>query len=290
MSFTPSHQPALADLNHLHLPLVPEKLGGIVSEAAKIVRNIFESGGLITETKADGSFVTNADMAVHNYLKEHLPGLVNAVVVSEEEIPDYSVRKNSEALWLIDPVDNTKGIVEGSLDNSSVNIALLADRQPVLGLVHYFGSSRTLLAIKGGGAFELSEHGIQPLPGAKAGDPLRFVSYRGSLDEMTEQTRGLLERAAPDGVSLVHRNLLPLRLKAIMTGEADVYIEPRVLREWDVVPAFAFMNAAGGSGVSLIDGSPVKFNNEDLKVGPFMLARPGVDVEKILRRIARSAE
>lgn len=272
--------------SQVSLPVSLERLVPVVLECAAQAVDRVRSGQYLIETKPDNSFVTTIDSAAHDFFLEKLPTIFKALVISEEGIPDLSLRQREKNVWIIDPIDNTKGLVEsGNLDSSNINVVLAKDGLPVFGMTYYFMDSRGYIAIAGEGIREFSAQGIHDIEVPERSAKRLFVAYRPELSEMSETTRRVHELAIDPGDAIVSRNLLPLRLRALMEGAADVYIEPRSLNEWDVAPAFAAMNAIGGQGISLEDGQPVRLNSPGLKAPPFLLTRPGVDAREIINRI-----
>lgn len=268
------------------LPISFERLVPVVLECAAQAADRVRAGQYQIDLKPDNSYVTTIDIAAHDFLVENLPRNFNALVISEEGIPDVAVRQSVRDAWIIDPIDNTKGLVAGrNLDRSNINVVLVRDGVPVLGLVYYFADARGYIAIEGQGNREFSPEGISEIARPERSLNRSFVTYRRELSQMTEVTRRAHELALEQGDEIVYRDLLPLRLRALIQGAADVYIEPRSLYEWDVAPAFAAMTAIGGQGISLLDGRPIRLNSLELKVPPFILARPGVDAQDIFRRI-----
>jgi 3'(2'), 5'-bisphosphate nucleotidase len=283
--------PASINLENFNIPFSPEKLVGLVQESARIARELVREGNLTIDWKpepnGETSPVTNVDRAVHEFLKRKLTDLVDALVISEEEIPSLELRQKAQMAWIIDPIDNTEGLVNRrDINDCGINIALIVNGEPVLGLAYFFTDDTTLLGIKDQGAFTFSANGGTPITTTMSGGRLKFIGYMSTLDEMNQTTRQLLEKADPEGPTIVYRNRLPLRLRAIATGDADVYIDPReTISEWDLVAIVANINAIGGSALNIYTGSAIKFNTVTLKTDPFILMRPGVNVQEIMGRL-----
>lgn len=287
MSLPISSSQKVDNLNKLSLPFAAERLVPILQNSALLAKDLVSRGSLKVEMKEDLSYVTNVDFAVHAFLAEKLTKLYDALIISEEDIPSAEVRKLHRVAWLFDPIDNTKGLVENSdLSKCSINVALLVDGEPVLAAVHYFEDDSGILSAKGVGAFRTRADQIEAINYEEIQAPLRYITYKKNLEDLAFPTRRIHELVAPEGLNIVVGEILPKRLKLLMLGEADVYIEPRRISEWDVVPAFANVLATGGSGISLETREIINFNSPTLKTSAFMLARNGVDVESILTRLS----
>ncbi len=132
---------ALSDETLAHaaslLPLVRE----IVQEAAGLAKPFFRPGGQTRArvwSKAGGSPVTEADVAVDTFLKVRLSEIEPRAAWLSEETTDDPVRLDSDWVWIVDPIDGTRAFLSGHPD-WSIAVALLAQGEPVLGIV--FGPS-----------------------------------------------------------------------------------------------------------------------------------------------------
>ena len=205
-------------------------------------------------------------------------------VLSEEGFPDFEGRREWSSYWLIDPIDNTKALVYDELSASSVSIALIVDGAPALAYVAYLDGSRSFHAEGTVVALYLSSAAPRYLASSEAQHPLRFIGYRPSLSQMSQETRVLLHRLGADDAHLVHADRLFERFWRIINSEAEVYIETRRWPAWDVAPHICACLAQGGSVISLCTGRPLNFNSPDMRVDPFVVGRRGVDTAAIVER------
>lgn len=107
-----------------------EEVKNLVVEAGKLARQL--AGGFTLETKSDDTFVTNADRAVENYLREHLAHLLpEAGFFGEEE---GFTNRHARLLWAIDPIDGTSNYVFG-IPLWGVSVALVEDERIRLGVI-----------------------------------------------------------------------------------------------------------------------------------------------------------
>lgn len=103
-------------------------------EAGKAILDIYHSNDLDVHLKEDNSPLTKADVAAHHVIMSHLK-TTNIPVLSEEgkSIP-YSERKDWKQLWIVDPIDGTKEFIKRN-GEFTINIALIEDQRPVLGVI-----------------------------------------------------------------------------------------------------------------------------------------------------------
>jgi len=246
---------------HLVEPLI-ELANKAGSEILKIYQSDFE-----VIAKSDQSPLTEADMASHMVIVTELRGLTPEwPVLSEEsaEVP-YSERRHWSRYWLIDPLDGTKEFVKRN-GEFTVNIALIDQHRPVLGVVHVPVRKQTYFGICGQGAFRIDadghKHAIKPtLPPAT---PLRVVGSRSHLGQ----------RVAAYLSTMVDCSMVSmgssLKLCLVAEGAADLYPRLGPTSEWDTAAAQAVVEAAGGHVVRT-DGSKLRYNTRESLLNPEFL-------------------
>ena len=111
--------------------LMIDKIISIAREAGRIVVDIQRSGDLDVCAKEDGSPVTRADNASDKYIRDALHDQFRIPVITEETTIDYSIRKNWNEFFLIDPLDGTKEFIEG-VPHFVVSVALVKKKEPVI--------------------------------------------------------------------------------------------------------------------------------------------------------------
>jgi 3'(2'), 5'-bisphosphate nucleotidase len=221
------------------------------------------------QAKDDDSPLTQADMAAHRVIDKGLKDLTPGIpVISEESgLPDFDERGQWETYWLIDPLDGTKEFVNRN-GEFTVNIALIQENRPVLGVVHVPVINKTYTGCEGAGATVRNDGG-EPQPievASKTSDPVRVVgsrSHRGaSLDAFLEQL-GAVEMLAMGS---------SLKFCIVAEGKADIYPRLGLTSEWDTAAAQAVVEQAGGAVVEL-DGSPLAYNAKADILNPHFLVR-----------------
>ena len=247
------------DLKSLVDPIV-----ALAEDAGRAILEVY-STDFEVQSKDDESPLTQADLASHRWIDAGLKSLTPDIpVISEESgLPEFDVRRQWERYWLIDPLDGTKEFVNRN-DEFTVNIALIENGRPVLGVVHVPVFNKTYIGCEGLGAQRRdAESGPVKIEVSTAtASPPRIVgsrSHRGvSLDAYLENLGDY--DLVPMGSSL--------KFCVIAEGGADLYPRLGLTSEWDTAAAQAVVEQAGGSVVTL-DGKPMKYNEKEDILNPF---------------------
>lgn len=225
-----------------------------VQEAGALVMRVYGSDFQV-DTKADDSPVTVADQLAENLITRALISLTPDIpVVGEEAASANKVIEGAPRFWLVDPLDGTKEFIQRN-GQFTVNIALIDEGRPVLGLVLLPALGRLYGGAVGEGSWVEVNGGprqsIRCRTVPEVG--LSVLASRSHGDEMALQ-RFLAGRLVSE---VVHAGS-SLKLCLLAEGKADVY--PRLGRtmEWDIAAGQAVLQAAGGS-VERLDGSPLTY-------------------------------
>ncbi len=219
------------------------------------------------QSKTDDSPLTKADLAAHRCLTEGLGALEpDLPLISEESgLPPFEERGNWARYWLVDPLDGTKEFVNRN-GEFTVNVALIENGRPALGVVHVPVQNRTYIGCAGHGA-ELRDGNGPPrviTVADRSHQPVRVVgsrSHRGkSLDRFLDRL-GECEMV-PMGSSL--------KFCVVAEGNADVYPRLGPTSEWDTAAAQAVVEQAGGKVLEL-DGKPLLYNNKPEILNPWFV-------------------
>ena len=236
-------------------PTLPdiEAVVRIVREAGDIVMAVYE-GHIDVRSKADASPVTEADERAEAHIVPALRELAPGIPVVAEEM---AARGQADAIgrcfWLVDPLDGTREFINRN-GEFTVNVALVQDGRPVLGVVGAPAQGRLYAGAVGQGAWVEDAAGRRPAT-------VRPVPAEG-LSVVASRSHG--DAAALDrflaGRSVAHlvNAGSSLKLCLLAAGEADLY--PRLGRtmEWDIAAGHAVLAAAGGTVLTL-DGEPLGY-------------------------------
>ncbi|MGB5442094.1 MAG: 3'(2'),5'-bisphosphate nucleotidase CysQ, partial [Gammaproteobacteria bacterium] len=139
-----------------------EPVSALAQQAGEKILEIYNSEFAV-EQKADNSPLTAADMAAHHAIVAGLAALTPDMPVLSEESASlpYKERSTWTRYWLVDPLDGTREFVKRN-GEFTVNIALIEQGVPVLGVVHVPVSGVSYLACRGRGALK-QEAGKAPV-------------------------------------------------------------------------------------------------------------------------------
>jgi 3'(2'),5'-bisphosphate nucleotidase len=230
-----------------------EPLVDLALQAGEVILRVYAEAFAV-EVKSDASPVTEADRLAEAVILQGLRRLAPDIpIVAEEECSAGRVPDAAKRFFLVDPLDGTREFVSRN-GEFTVNIALVEDGVPVLGIVYapvqglaYAGSAE--------GAFEISVASgrvrgrrairVRPMPA----DGLVAI---GSRSHGGEATARWLERAnirdfRPSGSSL--------KFCCLAAGEADIYPRLGPTMEWDTAAGDAVLRAAGGLVVAMAGGA-----------------------------------
>jgi 3'(2'), 5'-bisphosphate nucleotidase len=237
----------------------------IAELAGAAIMNLYSQANSQIAQKSDQSPITLADNTSNQIIEDGLRRLkLNWPIISEESaIPIYPERKSWEYFWLIDPLDGTKEFIKKN-GEFTVNIALIKNGQPILGVVFAPAIDECYFAYEGHGAF-LKTNGYTTLIQSKkeCSDNPRLVISRSHIDATTENL--ILQINNPEIITLGSS----LKICLVAQGKADCYPRLGPTMEWDTAAAHAISNEAGCI-LCDINGEELTYNKESLKNENFM--------------------
>ena len=230
-------------------------LVSIAEEAGRLALGYFRPGAQTRagiEWKGDGTPVTEADFAVNVLLEREMRPLRPGAAWLSEESTDDARRLDAHEVFIVDPIDGTRGFAEGDA-NWAVAIALTVDGRPVCGVVHAPALGETYAAAAGHGA-----------------------TLNGALLPQREETRvrpdmritcpKILAKAFGEaGIDLAFQPKiasLALRIAKVASGTYDAGFTTRNAHDWDLAAADMVLTEAGGILADLA-GEPVRYNRPD---------------------------
>ena len=241
----------------------------IVHDAGRVVMAVYE-GDFEVRGKSDASPVTAADERAEALIVPALQALAPGVpVVAEEAVAAGRVPVVGDRFWLVDPLDGTREFVNRN-GEFTVNVALIENGAPVLGVVLAPAVGRLFAGVVGQGAWAVD----RAVGGQRRPIQCRQVPDEG-LTVVASRSHG--DAAALDAF-LVGRRVArlaqagsSLKLCLLAAGEADLY--PRFGRtmEWDIAAGHAVLAAAGGA-VTDLAGAPLRYGKPGFE-NPHFVAR-----------------
>ena len=255
-------------------------------EAGKAIMEVYAQPFEVY-TKDDNSPVTQADLRASNIIKEMLSP-TGLPFVSEEDLPPD--RSQFNRYWLVDPLDGTVEFVNRN-GEFTVNIALIDNKQPVLGVIYAPVLDRMwnaecgmqnaecgmqnaeLLPPTGHSAFSIDSVGCFAFHNSafsiKQERPFTvLVSRSHRTPEVDAYINKVLRPAHPDLV--IDTQGSSLKFARLAEGSADVYVCYSKTKEWDTAAADAILRAAGGKVLRISDGQPLEYSKEDYPNPPFV--------------------
>lgn len=244
-----------------------DSLVSIAVEAGRAVLSVYRDDPE-TVRKADGSPLTVADKLSHRIVAESLAKLAPDVPVFSEEgkSVEYETRRTWNEYFLVDPLDGTKGFLEQN-GEFTVNIAVIREGRPVLGVVHHPVSGNTYAAEAGSGAWRISAtEGRVSLPiraEREATGPLRVLLSRNDASTVLVD---MLDRL---GKPVAERMHSAVKFCYLADGTADLYLRMQPSMEWDTAAGHLIVEEAGGR-VMQYGGASLTYNRANLLNPPFL--------------------
>jgi 3'(2'), 5'-bisphosphate nucleotidase len=248
-------------------PKLLGQVAGIARQAAAQILEVYASGEAGTMLKGDDSPLTQADLRAHRVIATALARLTPDIPLLSEEaaaIP-YAQRSMWRRYWLVDPLDGTKEFLSRN-GQFTVNIALIEDHIPALGVVHVPVTDTSYQGIIGSGAWrERAGTALRPIRVSTASaSPVRVV---GSRSHRGDSLDAFLTRLGPHEMVPMGSSL---KICMVAEGAADVYPRLGPTSEWDTAAAHAVLAAAGGR-VRTLEGTPLRYNMHEGILNPYFL-------------------
>lgn len=249
-----------------HYELLQVALKAAVEASAEIM-SVY-SNGFSPKYKKDGSPVTQADLASNSVI-EQLLGTTNIPLLTEESLhAPYEERQHWKQVWCIDPLDGTKEFIKRN-DEFAVNIALIEDQQPVLGII---ASPVERLLLVGGKDVNPSVISFEAItdpeqwqiitPKQTPNSPIVIASSRTPHSGATlEFVRSTNERF---GEHAFLKKGSALKFFDLALGKADLYPRFAPTMEWDIAAGQAIMESLGGSVLHAYSGESLIYNKANL--------------------------
>ena len=243
----------------------------ISEKAGEKISRIYHNRTLLQYLiKEDRSPVSNADLDSNTIIEEALKHIDPTIpVISEETISDKNrEKKGAGPVWLVDPLDGTKEFLNG-IGEFTVNIALVVNSIPVMGVIHVPATGKTYEAVKGHGAFLRKDGTRRPLlpdPGTRR--PYKILTSR--FHAQVKNLDPSLFEIIPCGSSL--------KFCRIAEGAAHFYPRFGATMEWDTAAGQILIEETGGAIVDL-EGTPLTYNKRSL-YNPHFIAVSSVSMLK----------
>lgn len=267
-----------------------QTINNIAVEAADRIMAVYlRPGSVDVSNKPDHSPLTEADLQAHEVILAALTKLTPDVPVLSEEsahVP-FAIRQHWTKYWLVDPLDGTKEFISRN-GEFTVNIALIRDGKPVLGVVHVPVTGISYLGIcdavqqawrcEPEQDWQRIHASAIAAPGSSSDPALRIVASRRHGGELLERFLSALKE------SYARLELLnmgsSLKICLIAEGRADVYPRLTPTSEWDTAAAHAVLRGAGGD-VLQANLESLSYNTKDSLLNPVFFAVAAADKQTL---------
>ncbi|MCB1785934.1 MAG: 3'(2'),5'-bisphosphate nucleotidase CysQ [Chromatiaceae bacterium] len=243
-----------------------QQLLDIARSAGQAILKVYHQDFAVEE-KDDKSPLTAADLASHRTIVRRLAEMEpDTPVLSEEgaDIP-FATRSSWTRYWLIDPLDGTREFVKRN-GEFTVNIALIEDGRPTVGVVHVPVTGISYLGQVGQGAWKIDGDGVTRSIRVTENrqTPLRVA---GSRSHAGDSLLRFLQRVGEHEIVSMGSSL---KLCLVAEGTADIYPRLGPTSEWDTAAAQAVVEAAGGL-VTDTQLQPLRYNTKESLLNPHFL-------------------
>lgn len=256
-----------------------------IRAGAKISEIYRQYDDFFVSLKADNTPLTIADSEAHTIIKNYLSSTRIPLLSEEGRDMFYEERCGWDLFWLVDPLDGTDEFIKRN-GEFTVNIALMQDGIPLLGVIYVPNSSTVYFSDPDRGAFcktnvdgDVSSDvdvsgifsGALRLPLHEPRDGVVRVAMSRSHESSTacRIVEGINDRLGR--VELLEYGS-SLKFCLVADGTADIYIRTTPTMEWDTAAGEAIARGAGINTLSL-DGTSLRYNKDDLGNPPFVCCR-----------------
>ena len=262
--------------------------------AGQAILNVYHSDFSV-EYKTDSSPLTLADRNSHEVIVKYLSEFDIPILSEEGKNIPYAERKSWGRLWIVDPLDGTKEFVKRN-GEFTVNIALVENHKPVLGVIFIPDKNALFFAANGLGAYKLeknfdtqtvdsSQSNYSPqdrlndyielaerLPAKQP--QVSLYTIVGSRSHQTPELKAYIEekRRELGDIEFIAAGSSQ-KFCVVAEGRADVYPRLGPTMEWDTAAGQAIAENSGAAVVRHDDGVPLIYNKEDLYNPYFIVQR-----------------
>jgi len=239
-----------------------EQIIDIAKKASIEILKVYNSIDMNIELKEDDSPVTKADLISNEIIISGLKEVSSFPVFTEESIIDYETRKNWNKFWLVDPLDGTKDFIAKN-GQFTINIALIENNKPILGVVYIPFSGDVYYAQKGKGAY-------------KNGNVIYNNSIRKELiaaDSNFYSTKAMSDFFKVHNIKDVRKIGSSIKICKLAEGIIDVYPRLNETKEWDTAATHIIANEAGCKLIDTKTKKELLYNKKDYRNNFFIASR-----------------
>lgn len=237
------------------------QLNELAISTGQLVMSYYRGNNKI-QIKADKSPVTLADLAANDYIVKTLKAFTPNIPIIAEESNNIDFNKLGEVFWLVDPIDGTRGFIKAD-HQFSINIALIANHQPVFGLI-YLPVDRILYYTKDQQAYRQIGDSKAEIIKSKVKNQ-QYILIGSDINNSKMQ-----DFIKQQQVTKVIKMNSSIKFCLMAEGKGDIYPHFNRTMEWDTAAGHALLNAAGGR-VCLMDNKPLTYQKSNF-INPSFIA------------------
>ncbi len=211
----------------------------------------------------DNSPVSEADIAVNDFLRARLAALMPSAGWLSEETEDHLPSRAQASAWIVDPIDGTRAFISGRAD-WTISVALVEHGRPLLATLYAPMSDEMFVAARGGGATvngaAITANSGHTLERARLAGPKRYLNR--------------LAHLTPDILAQPKVHSLALRLTRVAQGQLDAALASPGSHDWDLAAADLLVHEAGGVLTDL-GGHALTYNRPQIVHGALIAAGSG---------------
>ena len=250
------------------------EVSNIALNAGREIMNYYNSNSNVI-TKEDKSPLTEADLASNNIIIEKLRLLNDKIpILSEESLVEWEERKNWNTYCLIDPLDGTKEFINKN-GEFTVNIALIKNAKPILGIIYSPFLSELYFAQKDQGAYKINcSDTIKSLENS---EKILSNNKKNSDEIIIIGSRSHSNNKFNEWINKNYKNYQilqkgsSLKFCEIANGNADLYPRFGPTSEWDIAAGHIILEEAGGF-LKTFENQSIKYNSKESLINPEFLA------------------
>jgi 3'(2'), 5'-bisphosphate nucleotidase len=239
----------------------------LVKNAGNKILEIYADGEFETKIKDDNSPLTKADLVSNDVIIDGLKRITDYPILSEESVVGYTDRKDWNIFWLVDPLDGTKDFIAKN-GQFTVNIALISDKKPVLGVIFIPVTNCVYWAEIGKGAY-------------KDGSKIFNLSKRQNLiasDSIFHSSAETVAFLEQNHISEVKRFGSSIKFCKLAEGEIDIYPRFNGSKEWDTAAGQIILYESGCKIIDLTTRLNLTYNKPSIKNNYFIALRDDLEV------------
>ncbi len=239
----------------------------VAVEAGEAILTVYDKGEFDAYQKEDESPVTSADYLANDIITQRLAEATPHIPILSEENKhaDLEERKTWDKYWLIDPIDGTQEFIARSGD-FAVNIALIENNQPSIGVIFWPPGQSLYYAQKGKGAFKACPDEDKQISVRKLDDPNNSVVMI-AISRRQSREKVLNRMCAKRVYQTLPLGSCSLKACFIAEGKADVFMRIGVTGEWDTGAAQCIVTEAGGA-IAAANFEPLTYNQRHTLENP----------------------